>query len=75
MTVEEALKIYKNSSKHTLKIVECWVIQAKLKLKNKDVSGYELMHRAIQEYLHLEQPNQAMNLYLYLMEEGKEHQQ
>jgi hypothetical protein len=51
------------------------VIQAKLKLKNKDASGYELMHRAIQEYLHLEQPNQAMNLYLYLMEEGKEHQQ
>ena len=70
-TIEEALKIYKSSSKHSLKIVECLSIIGKAKIiSNNKETGKELIDRCIADYLKLEQPKEAMNLYFFLLELG-----
>ena len=55
-SVEEALGIYKASSKHNLKIAECIGILGKAKMEKNEEMGKELIERAILEYLQLEQP-------------------
>lgn len=51
--------------------MECLSIIGKAKIiENNKESGKELIDRCIADYLKLEQPKEAMNLYFFLIELG-----